>query len=123
MIEPGAVFELPARLARPPQEPHRFDPAARESRWVLVVSTSDQCLAPGYLTVFAVLLSSQTEYAGENDVLIFAGEAVLRDSIAQADILFTLSKQDLGRARYRGTVSADTLKRVRAALARILGFV
>jgi mRNA-degrading endonuclease toxin of MazEF toxin-antitoxin module len=123
VIEPGAVFEVAQHLARPPAEAHRVDPPHRDARWVLVISTRDQCLDPAYLTVFAVLLSSQTEFAGADDVLVLAGEAVLRDSIAQADLVYTLSKLDLGRARYRGTVQEDTVRKIRAALARILGFV
>jgi NaMN:DMB phosphoribosyltransferase len=73
--------------------------------------------------VLGVLLSSQLEYAAEHDVLIYAGECVLEDSIAQADLLFTLSKIDLDQSHYRGTVQADTLVKVRATVARFLGFV
>lgn len=123
MIEPGGVFEIPARLARPPQEAHRFNPAPRDSRWVLIISTPDQCSRREHETVLGVLLSAQTEFAAEHDVLIYAGECVQQDSIAQADLLFTLSKIDLDRSRYRGTVQADTLLKVRAAVARFLGFV
>jgi len=123
VIEPGGVFQIPPRLARPPQEAHRFNPAPRESRWVLIISTPDQCLKPEHETVLGILLSSQLAYSAEHDVLIYAGECVLEDSIAQADLLFTLSKIDLDRSRYRGTVQADTLLKVRAAVARLLGFV
>ena len=123
MIEPGSVFQVAPQLARPPQEAHRDDPAARQSRWVLVVSTERQCQAAAALTVFVVLLSEQVQYADEHDVLVLAGEGVVRDSIAQTDVVFTVSKLDLDRARYRGRVQADTLLKVRAALGRLLGFV
>lgn len=123
MIESGAVFQIPPRLARPPQEAHRFNPAQRDSRWVVIISTPEQCLKPEHETVLGVLLSAQVEYAAEHDVLIYAGECVVEDSIAQADLLFTLSKIDLDKSRYRGTVQADTLKKVRATVARFLGFV
>lgn len=123
MVEPGAVFEIPGLLAEPPQAAYRFDPSPRKTRWVLVIAPLAHCVNPDQLTVTCVLLSAQTKYAADHDVLIFKGDAVVKDSIAQADLIFTLSKEDLLAARYRGTVLADTLKKVRAAVARFLEFV
>lgn len=123
MVEPGAVFEIPARLAEPPQAAYRHDPSHRETRWVLVIAPLAHCVNPDQFTVTCVLLSAQPEYAAEHDVLIFKGDGVAKDSIAQADLIFTLAKEDLLAGRYRGTVLADTLKKVRAAVARFLEFV
>lgn len=120
MVEPGAVFEIPARLADPPQAAHRYDPTHRTTRWVLVIAPLAHCVDPDQLTVTCVLLSAQPEYAAEHDVLIYRGDAVVRDSIAQADLLFTLAKSDLLTGRYRGTVMTDTYLKVRAAVARFL---
>lgn len=122
MIEPGAVFEVAPRLAQPPQAVHRYDPAHRGSRWLLVVSPLAHCVDPQQLTVICVLLSAQPEYAADHDVLIYRGECVTRDSIAQCDLIFTLAKTDLEASRYRGTVQADTYLKVRAAVARYLEF-
>jgi hypothetical protein len=123
VIEPGAVFDIPATLARPPQAAHRDNQPRRERRWVVVISSQAHCDDPSQLTVLAVLLSAQTEFGGDHDVTILRGEAVLRDSIAQGDLVFTLAKADLTAAHYRGTVLADTLIRVRAAVARVIGLI
>lgn len=122
MIEPGAVFEIPARLANPPQAVHRNDPVRRENRWVVVVDTEAHCLDPRHLTVFTVLLSSQVNMAGPEDVTVLALEGLPTDSIAQTDLVFTLAKSDLPSARYRTTVQADTLFQIRATLEVTMGF-
>ena len=124
MIEPGAVFELPARLAQPPQRSFQENPPEREHRWVLVVSSLNDCSAADCATVQTVLLSAQVEYAGPYDVLILSPDGgVDRDCLAQTDILITIDKRDLSGAhggRYRGTLMADSLARVRALLRRRL---
>jgi hypothetical protein len=122
VIEPGAVFEIPARLANPPQAAHRHDPARRESRWVVVVDTEAHCLDPRHLTVFTVLLSSQVEWAGPEDVTVLALEGLPADSIAQTDLVFTLAKSDLTGPRYRTTLQADSLFQIRATLEVTMGF-
>lgn len=88
----------------------------------MVVDTPPHCLDPDHLTVFTVLLSSQVDMAGPEDVLVLALEGLQTDSIAQTDLVFTLAKADLVRSRYRTTVQADTLFQVRATLEVTMGF-
>lgn len=124
MIEPGAVFELPARLAQPPQRAFRENPPERDHRWVLIVSSLNDCSAADSPTVQTILLSAKVEFAGPYDVLILSPDGgVERDCLAQTDILITIDKREISGAyggRYRGTVMADTLARVRALLRRRL---
>ena len=75
---------------------------------MLVVDTEAHCLDPDHLTVFAVLLSSQVDLAGPEDVTILALDGLPADSIAQTDLVFTLAKADLVGSRYQTTVQADT---------------
>lgn len=124
VIEPGDVYEVPPRLARPPQAAHQPAPPHRDSRWVLVVSSQVVCAHARTPDVMVVLLSGQVDHAGENDVMVYRGEGgVQRDSIAQGDIIFTIAKQDLPIEKWRGRVQTDTLIQVRAVLARVLGLV
>jgi len=91
---------------------------------VVVVSSEIQCVQARYPDVHAVLLSSQVDMAGENDVKVYKGDGgVGSDSIAQGDVLFTLAKQDLIPSRWRGRVQADTLVLIRAVVAKVLGIV
>jgi len=123
VIEPGAVFELPAQLAQPPQTAKQASPPARESRWVIVVSNRTDCRDRGQETVLAVLCSAQTEYADRHDVHVRQGDGGLsRTSIAQTDLVFAILKDELAEDRYRGTVLRDTLGQIRARLADALGF-
>lgn len=122
MIEPGAVFEIPAQLADPPQRARHPNAPARDHRWVLVVSNKADCRDRSQETVITVLLSAQTEYWHRHDVLIRRPDGgIVRDSIAQTDVLFIVMKVELTTDRQRGTVMADTLRQVRAKLAETLG--
>lgn len=124
MIEPGDVYEIPARLARPPQAAYQDDPAPRESRWVLVISSELHCTQARYPDVIVVLLSAQVDQAGDNDVTVYRGEGgVERDSMAQGDVIVTLAKQDVPVQRWRGRVQTDTLIKVRAVIARVLQLI
>ena len=88
----------------------------------MVVDTEGHCLDPRHLTVFTVLLSSQVDMAGPEDVTVLALDGIPVDSIAQTDLVFTLAKADLTGPRYRTTVQADTLFQVRATLEVTMGF-
>lgn len=122
MIEPGAIFEIPAALADPPQRARDPNAPAREHRWVLAVSNKADCRDRFQETVITVLLSAQTEYGHRHDVLIRRPDGgIARDSIAQTDVLFMVVKAELTPDRWRGTVMADTLRQVRAKLAETLG--
>jgi mRNA-degrading endonuclease toxin of MazEF toxin-antitoxin module len=122
VIQPGAVFEIPADLAEPPQRRLKSSPPARESRWVVIVNNKRDCRDPYPLTALVVLLSAKVEYAGRHDVHVVRPDGgVQRDSIAQVDLLFTLLKEDLAIDRYRGTLMSDTLRQIRAKLADTLG--
>jgi len=121
VIEPGAVFEIPAPLAAPPQRSHQDNPPERQSRWVVVVSSQTDCEDPGCMNVLSVLLSTRIDLAGPFDVVVlppFGG--VRRPSIAQTDIVVTIDKRDISGSingpRYRGTVLADTLLQIKALL-------
>lgn len=123
MIEPGAVFEIPAPLAQPPQTARQAAPPARENRWVIVVSNKTDCRDPWHETVTVVLCTAQTEYGGRHDVLVRQHDGGMgRDSIAQTDLVFVVLKDELANDRYRGTVLRDTISQVRARLADSLGF-
>lgn len=123
MIAPGSVFEVPAPLADPPQRAGQAAPPVRESRWVLVLSNKRDCAEALHETVTVVLLSAKTEYMGRHDVLIRRPDGgIVRDSIAQTDIVSTMLKTDLSDDRFRGIVMRDTLVRVRAKLSETLGF-
>lgn len=123
MIEPGAVFEIPANLARPPQTGKQTAPPARENRWVIVVSSKADCRDRWQETVTVVLCSAQTDYAGRHDVLVREQDGGMnRTSIAMTDLVFVVLKDELSDDRYRGTVLKDTLIQVRARLADSLGF-
>lgn len=122
MIEPGAVFEIPAELADPPQRTRHPNARSREHRWVLIVSNKADCRDRSQETVITVLLSAQIEYWHRHDVLIRRPDGgTARDSIAQTDVLFMVVKVELTPDRWRGTVMADTLRQVRAKLAETLG--
>lgn len=121
MIEPGAVFELPATLVRLPDRERQADPPPRRSRWVLVISSAETCADMGMSTVLVVVLSSQVEYGGRYDVEIVPPVGGVRETcIAQTDIVVPIHKDELrgprNGARYRGTVLTDTLRQVKAAL-------
>ena len=123
MVEPGAVFEIPADLADPPQRAQQDAPPRRESRWVLVVSSKADCRDRNEPTVIVVLLSAKTEFQDRHDVLILRPDGgVQRDSIAQTDLIFTVLKDDLRDDRFRGTVLRDTIVRIRSRLADTLGY-
>ena len=123
MIEPGAVFEVPATLADPPQRAQQANPPRRESRWVIVVSSKSDCRDALHPTLVVVLCSSQIEYQGRHDVLVRRPDGGLRtDSIAQTDLVFVVAKAELVEERARGTLMADTLRQVRAKLGETLGF-
>ena len=123
MIDPGAVFEIPARLARPPQATTQVAPPARENRWVIVVSSKADCRDRWQETVTVVLCSAQTEYADRHDVLVREQDGGMsRTSIAMTDLVFVVLKDELSDDRYRGTVLRDTLVQIRARLADSLGF-
>ncbi len=122
MIEPGAIFEIPAVFADPPQRARDPDAPRREQRWVAVVSNKADCRDRNQEAVLVVLLSAKTEYAWRHDVLIRRPDGgVARDSIAQTDLLFIVEKAELAPDRYHGTLMADTLRQVRAKLAETLG--
>jgi mRNA-degrading endonuclease toxin of MazEF toxin-antitoxin module len=122
VIEPGAVFEIPAPLADPPQRRHDPNAPIREHRWVLVVSNKADCRDRYQETVVVVLLSAKTEYAHRHDVLIRRPDGGLsRDSIAQTDLVFVVEKAELTPGRHRGSVMADTLRQVRSRLSDTLG--
>lgn len=89
---------------------------------MLIVDTEAHCVDPRHLTVFTVLLSSQVDKAGPEDVTVLALEGLPADSIAQTDLVFTLAKADLTGPRYRTIVQADTLVQVRSTLAVTMGF-
>lgn len=121
MIEPGAVFEIPAPLAVPPQRSFQDNPPDRESRWVLIVSSKTDCDDPECRNVLAVLLSTRTDLVGPFDVIIPTPIGGLkRSSIAQTDIVVTIDKRDISGPmngpRYRGTVLADLFRQVRSLL-------
>ena len=121
MIEPGAVFEIPAPLAAPPQRSHQDNPPDREHRWVVVVSSKADCDNSGCVNVLSVLLSTRVDLVGPFDVVVLPPiGGVRRPSIAQTDIVVTIDKRDISGAmngsRYRGTVLADTLRQIRALL-------
>jgi mRNA-degrading endonuclease toxin of MazEF toxin-antitoxin module len=123
LIGPGAIFEIPANLADPPQRRHDPDPIARANRWVMIVSSKTDCRDARHPTVLVVLLSSQVEWQGRHDVLIKRPDGRLRsDSIAQTDLVFAVDKRDLTDDRHRGAVMTDTLRQVRAKLGEGLGF-
>jgi mRNA-degrading endonuclease toxin of MazEF toxin-antitoxin module len=123
LIGPGAVFEIPAELADPPQRRHELDPVQRTNRWVLIVSSKIDCRDARHPTVLVVLLSAQIEWQGRHDVLIKRPDGGIRsDSIAQTDLVFAVDKRDLPDELHRGDVMADTLRQVRAKLGEGLGF-
>lgn len=123
MIEPGAVFEISADLARPPQIAKQAAPPSRENRWVIVVSSKADCRDRWQETVTVVLCSAQMEYAGRHDVMVREHDGgMARNSIAQTDFVFVVMKDALGDERYRGTALKDTLIQIRARLADSLGF-
>lgn len=122
MIEPGAVFEIPAALADPPQRARDPNAPTREHRWVLVVSNKADCRDRFQETVVVVLLSAQTQYGHRHDVLIRRPDGgIVRDSIAQTDLVFIVEKVELADDRARRTVMSDTLRQVRVKLAETLG--
>lgn len=122
MIEPGAIFEVPAALADPPQRARDPNAPPREHRWLIVVSNKTDCRDRFQETVVVVLLSARTEYAYRHDVLIRRPDGGLaRDSIAQTDLVFVIEKVELMPECYKGTVMADTLRQVRAKLSETLG--
>jgi len=122
VIEPGAVFEIPAALAQPPQVATQSEPPVRESRWVVVIANKRDCRDDGHATVHVVLLSAQVEYAGRHDILIKVPDGGLqRESIAQTDLTFVMLKRDLTLDRRRGVLLADSLRQVRAKVAETLG--
>ena len=121
MIEPGAVFEIPASLAAPPQRSHQDNPPDRQSRWVVVVSSQTDCGDPGCRNVLSVLLSTRVDLAGPFDVVTLPPiGGVRRPSIAQTDIVVTVDKRDISGpvngSRYRGTVLADTIRQIKALM-------
>lgn len=120
MLEPGSVFEVPHHLAPPPQRQYQENPPARESRWVLVVSSQQDCDDADCVNVQTVLLSTRVDLGGPFDVVIQPGGGVPVACIAQSDIVITLDKRELtgvmNAARYRGPVHSDTLAQVRALL-------
>lgn len=123
MTEPGAVFEIPAGLARPPQIDTQPLAPSREHRWVIVVSSKADCRDRWQETVTVVLCSAQLEYAGRHDVVVREHDGgMARNSIAQTDLVFVVLKDELTDERYRGTVLKDTLIQIRARLADSLGF-
>jgi hypothetical protein len=73
-----------------------------------------------------VLLSAQTQYLAEHDVVVIAPDGgVEQNSLAQTDIVITIDKRDITETfggRYRGTVMADTLIQIRALLRARLNF-
>ena len=120
MMRPGAVYELPAKLAQPPERGYQENPPVREKRWVLIVSSERDCVDVKCTTVLGVLLSARVDLQSRFDVLIVAPEGGIKvDSIAQSDIVVTLDKRDLTgsrETRFRGIVTTDTLLRIRAHL-------
>lgn len=122
MIQPGAVFEIPATLAEPPQAAGRTDAPFRESRWVIVLANKRDCRDAVHETVHVVLCSAQVQYLGRHDVLVKRPDGGLqRDSIAQTDQMFVMLKAELTGDRHRGTLLADTLRQLRAKVAETLG--
>ena len=122
MIVPGAVFEIPADLASPPQRARQASPPNRINRWVVVVSSKGDCRDGLQETVLVVLFSAGVEYQWRHDVLVRRPEGGLeRDSIAQTDLVFPVLKEELTDERFRGTLMTDTLRQIRATLANTLG--
>lgn len=63
------------------------------------------------------------EYGGRHDVLLRTPDGgLVRDSIAQTDLVFVVLKSELTEDRYRGTLMRDSLIQVRAKLSETLGF-
>jgi hypothetical protein len=122
VIEPGAVFEIPAAFADPPHRARDPNAPARERRWVMVVSNKADCRDRYQEMVVVVPLSAQTQSSHRQDVLIGRPDGgSVRDSIAQTDLVFVAEKAELADDRARGTVMSDTLRQVRAKLAETLG--
>ncbi|MFI5040448.1 MAG: hypothetical protein ACHQNA_01145 [Acidimicrobiales bacterium] len=96
-------------------------PPARESRWLLVVSSKRDCRDGDCPTVVVIIFSAQVHHAGRHDELVRAGDGVERDSIAQTDLVMFWPKSELTDARFMGDVMRDTLTRVRARLANTIG--
>ncbi len=94
---------------------------ARESRWLLVVSSKRDCRAADCPTVVVIIFSAQVQHAGRHDELVRAGDGVQRDSIAQTDLVMFWPKDELTDDRWKGDVMQDTLTRVRARLANTIG--
>ncbi len=89
---------------------------------MLVVSNKADCRDRYQETVVVIPLSAQTQYAHRHDVLIRRPDGgIVRDSIAQTDLVFIVEKAELADDRARGTVMADTIRQVRAKLADTLG--
>lgn len=127
MIEPGAVFEIPAPLAVPPQRSFQDNPPERENRWVMIVSSKTDCDDTECWNVLTVLMSARIDLVGPFDVVILPPiGGVERPSIAQTDIVITIDKRDLSGPmngpRYRGTVLADSFRQVRSLLKARMDF-
>jgi hypothetical protein len=121
VIEPGAVFEIPAQLAQPPGRAFQDNPAVRDHRWVLVVSSVSDCADQGCENVLVVLLSRRMDMCGPMDVpVLHPNGGVEVDSIAQSDIVLTIDRRSISGPtngpRYRGTVLDDTLLQLRSLL-------
>jgi hypothetical protein len=127
VIEPGAVFELPPDLAEPPQRAYQENPPIRDSRWVLVVSSANDCADPECRNVLTLLLSSRVDLGGPFDVEVLPPNGgVIVPCIAQSDIVITVDKREMSGvhgARFRGTVLIDTLALIRAYLRKRLQLI
>jgi len=127
VIEPGAVFEIPAPLAVPPQRSYQDNPPNRDNRWGLIVSSRTDCDDPECRNVLAVLLSCRVDLVGPFDVVILPPiGGVECQSIAQTDIVVTIDKRDISGpmngTRYRGSVLADLFRQFRALLKARMDF-
>jgi hypothetical protein len=121
VIEPGAVFELPAKQAQPPGRAFQDNPPVRDHRWVLIVSSAADCADEVCDNVLVVLLSRRMDMCGPMDVpVLHPNGGVEADSIAQSDIVLTIDRRAISGPtngpRYRGTVLDDTFLQLRALL-------
>ena len=120
-FEPGAVYEIDARLLCYPTTPG--PQPFRKNRWIVVASNKYDCkhLPPHSLLIVA--LSAALEHFDPRwDVEIPQGVGgTLRDCMAQADMVFPVAKSDLRASRRRGTIPADTMNQLRAKLRDALG--
>ena len=120
-FEPGAVYEIDARLLRFPTTPG--PQPDRENRWVVVTSNKHDCKHQPPHSLLIVALSAGLDHFDPRwDVEVPQGlGGTIRHCMAQADMVFPMAKDDLRASRRTGTLPPDTMNQLRVKLRDALG--